>query len=79
MFRSRRYALNWGDEASKGVHVPSLRGLNEAESLVLLQAGYNPEKFRRVLAFNDKPTPISQCQFGEMCVQCNQPSKKETQ
>lgn len=49
--------------SDKNVHVPTLRDLNEAESLVLRQAGYNPNKFRRVLAFNDRSTPISEMPF----------------
>lgn len=54
--------------SDKNVHVPSLRELNEPESLTLRMAGFNPDKFRRVLAFNDLP-----CEFGEMCVHCNPP------
>lgn len=42
-------------ESDKNEHVPTLRELSEGEAAVLKRAGYSPSKFRRVLAFNDKP------------------------
>ena len=46
--------------SDKNEHVPTLRELTEGEAAVLKRAGYSPSKFRRVLAFNDRPTPISE-------------------
>lgn len=46
-------------ESDKNVHVPpTTRALNEAEAMLIRDAGLNPEKFLRVTTFNDKPVSI---------------------